>query len=88
MTLPENWPTIASILLTVVFFLIRDMYKSPKESRDDISRRVSALETNHVSLAVEQGKAAEAIDNLADAIRELREELRYMRQGHSNGVRT
>jgi hypothetical protein len=80
-----NTISLGVLGLAVIGFIFRDIVKSPKESYNDLSARVTALETNHTSMAVEQGKQAEATDNLADAIRELKEELRYMRQGHQNG---
>lgn len=66
-------------------FIFRDFIRTPKENHNDLAIRVSNLETNYTMTAVEQGKATKAIDQLAEAVRDLRMEIREMRQAQHSG---
>lgn len=66
-------------------FIFRDFIRTPKENHNDLAIRVSNLETNYTATAVEQAKGTKAIEGLAEAVRELRLEIREMRQAQHGG---
>lgn len=66
--------------------VLRDFIRTPKEENNQLAIRVSNLETNYTTTAVEQAKATQAIEGLTQAVRELRGEIREMRLGQHGNV--
>lgn len=73
-----------------VSLIFRDIVRSPKEASAErranedrrqqlLEQRLQMLEQNHTSTAVEQAKMTTAVNNLTEAVKELRIEFRDMR---------
>lgn len=71
-----------AVALAIILYIVRASFRTPKDADAELESRIRALETGYLALAVKtegtHGRHEEAIDNLADNVKWLAEEVKRL----------